>query len=195
MIPAPLRFTVVALLWLGRALPATAHEGPPYPIVMDERAGPYLVSVWADPDVGTGTFFIVLDPPPGAELPASTVVWVGVEPLSGRLPLAWHAAEHQPLRDRERYIAEVPFDAQEMWRVRVRVEGAEGAGEVSAEVEATPPGFGRWDLLLYLFPFVLLGGLWLYGALCKGKHTAPAPEQQQLAVVTIPNHPDGSNTI
>ncbi|HEX2163472.1 MAG TPA: hypothetical protein VHM02_05945, partial [Thermoanaerobaculia bacterium] len=40
------------------ALPAAAHEGPPYPIVVDRPAGPVLLSVWADPDVGTGTFHV-----------------------------------------------------------------------------------------------------------------------------------------
>jgi hypothetical protein len=174
MIRTAWRPAFVALFWLAAALPAQAHEGPPFPIIMDQRAGPYVVSVWADPDVGTGTFFVMLDPPSGAELPSGTEVWVGVEPVSGRLPLAWYQADHQPLRSRERYVAEVQFDAQEMWRVRVSVKGDGGGGEVRAEVEATPPGYGRWDLLLYLFPFVLLAGLWLYGALRKARASAPA---------------------
>jgi hypothetical protein len=52
-----------------------------------------------------------------------------------------------------------------MWHVRVNVSGANGAGEVTADVEATPPGFGAWDLLIYGFPFLLFGMLWLYAAL------------------------------
>src|SRR5215510_7571836 len=35
----------------------SAHEGPPYPIMVDKMIGPCLVSVWADPDVGIGTYF------------------------------------------------------------------------------------------------------------------------------------------
>jgi hypothetical protein len=27
-------------------------------------------------------------------------------------------------------------------------------------VEATPPGYGRWDLLVYLMPFLAIGVLW-----------------------------------
>ena len=52
------------------------------------------------------------------------------------------------------------FDAEELWRVRVRLESAQGNAETVATVEATPPGYGRWDLLLYLFPFLAVGALW-----------------------------------
>jgi hypothetical protein len=66
----------------------------------------------------------------------------------------------------------VEFDQQEMWKVRVHVSGAGGSGEVIAEVEATPPGFGAWDLLWYGFPFLLIGALWLYGALRRRRRAA-----------------------
>jgi hypothetical protein len=32
--------------------------------------------------------------------------------------------------------------------------------ELTAQVESTPPGYGLWDLAIYLFPFVLLGAMW-----------------------------------
>jgi hypothetical protein len=35
-------------------------------------------------------------------------------------------------------------------------------------VEVTPPGYGRWDLLIYLLPFAAVGALWLR-ALIKGR--------------------------
>jgi hypothetical protein len=138
-----------------------AHEGPPYPIVVDQPAGPFVVSVWADPDVGTGTFFVMIDPPPGGAVPEDTSVEVAVQPTSGRLAEASHSASRQPIRDRAQYMAEVPFDAQEMWRVRVVLKSAAGGGEVATEVEVTPPGLGRFDLVLYLFPFVAIGALWI----------------------------------
>ena len=40
---------VVAAL-LAAASVAGAHNGPPYPIVSDRLAGPYLVSIWTDQD-------------------------------------------------------------------------------------------------------------------------------------------------
>ena len=63
--------------------PAQAHEGPPFPIIVDEPLGPYVVSVWTDPDIGTGTFFVVLEPVGDARLPAGTVVRIGVRPIAG----------------------------------------------------------------------------------------------------------------
>ncbi|HEY3787451.1 MAG TPA: hypothetical protein VGL71_01295, partial [Urbifossiella sp.] len=144
--------TVIAAAWLLPICPVFAHEGPPFPIVMDQRAGPYIVSIWTDPDVGTGTFFVILAPAPGTTLPDELNVRVCVAPTSGRLAEACYDASRQNLRDQMQYFAEVEFDRQELWRVRVNVEGAGGSEEVLAEVEATPPGYGRWDLLIYSFP-------------------------------------------
>jgi hypothetical protein len=155
----------LAALWLILAQPARAHEGPPFPIVEDRPSGPYVVSVWTDPDVGTGTFFVILAPAPGTTLPDDLKAEVCVQPISDRLPEVGYAATRQNLRDRVQFFAEVQFDQQEFWRVRVHISGEGGDGEVRAEVEATPPGYGRWDLLIYSFPFVLFGGLWLYVAL------------------------------
>jgi hypothetical protein len=42
-------------------------------------------------------------------------------------------------------------------------------------VEATPPGYGRWDLLLYLFPFLGVGFLWLKAFLRGRRRNKAAP--------------------
>ena len=160
--------------WLGPLillllpLSAQAHDGPPFPIVLDELHGPYKVSVWTDPDVGTGTFFVFVDRQDG-ESTEDVRVRLSVTPTSGRLVEATYLTERQVIGRRIQYFGEVEFDAQEYWNVRVTIDGPPGKAEVVAEVEATPPGLGRWDLLLYLFPFVLLGGLWVFGVL-RGKH-------------------------
>lgn len=81
-----LRFLLAALA--GAALapgPLHAHEGPPYPVLVDQRCGPYRVSVWGDPDVGTGTFFITLETPRGVRFVHPTTVRLAVAPVSGRL--------------------------------------------------------------------------------------------------------------
>ena len=69
-----------------------AHQGPPYPLLVDRTVGPWIVSVWADPDVGVGTFFVMLDPAPGVAPPGETGVEVRVQPSSGRLPEAGQLA-------------------------------------------------------------------------------------------------------
>jgi hypothetical protein len=159
------------LLWLGivllpGALPAGAHQGPPFPILEDRRAGPYAVSVWTDPDVGTGTFFVVLEPPEGRSLPAKTRVRIGLQPVSRRLAEVIYEAEPQKAGYGARYFTPVRLDKEERWRARVLLDGSEGGGELTAEVEATPDGtIGPIALALYLMPFLAVGFLWLKAVL------------------------------
>jgi hypothetical protein len=138
-----------------------AHDGPPYAILVDKPAGHCCtISVWGDPDVGTGTFFIIVEPPPDGTIPDDVKITLAVQPASGRLPEARYAATREALRNQVQYKSEVQFDAQEKWRLRVLLESAQGSGEISTEVEVTPPGPGGWGILLYLFPFVAVGILW-----------------------------------
>jgi len=150
------------LCWLPLA---SAHEGPPDPILVDTSIGPCLVAVWANPHVGTGTFFIRLEPPPGSKSADAIALQVGVQPVSGRLAEARYPAQRAGGRGRVQYQADVPFDAQELWRVRILLHSADCSGEATVEVEVTPPGLGRWDVLLYLFPFLAVGCLWLRAVL------------------------------
>jgi hypothetical protein len=160
---------------LATAGRASAHEGPPYPILVDKMVGPCLVSVWADPDVGIGTFFIVLDPPRGGTLPEDVTIEIGVRPVSGRLAEARYKAERENLDSRVQFKAEIPFDAQERWLTRILLKSSHGSGEAAVEVEVTPPGYGRWDLLLYLFPFVAVGFLWLKAFLHRRSRKKVSP--------------------
>jgi hypothetical protein len=155
------------LLWLLAGLLCAcpfvrvhAHEGPPYAILVDKPVGPSVISVWSDPDVGIGTFFIIVEPPPNGTIPDDVKITLAVQPVSGRLPEARYPTTREALRNQVQYKSEVQFDAQEMWRVRVMLESAQGSGEISTEVEVTPPGPGGWGSLLYLFPFVAVGILW-----------------------------------
>ena len=143
----------------------SAHQGPPFNVIMDKKAGPCIVSIWADPDIGTGTFFIIVDAPKGGAIPDDLRVEVGVRPVSGRLAEALYPATRQALRGQVQYQAAVEIDAQELWQTRIILHSLQGDGEVTAQVEATPPGYGRWDVLLYFFPFAAVGLLWLRAVL------------------------------
>lgn len=145
----------------------SAHEGPPYPLFLDRQVDRYVVSVWTDPDVGTGLFFVILSG--SAELPSDLRVQVGVQPVSGRLPEVFYTAQRESLQGQVQYRAEVQLDAEELWQVRVRLESAQGNVETVATVEATPPGYGRWDLLVYLMPFLAIGVLWSIAMIRKLK--------------------------
>lgn len=152
-----LRRALPLIIILLFAKTTSAHEGPPFPLFVDQKVDRYVVSVWTDPDVGTALFFVIINTP---ELPADLRVQIGVQPVSGRLPEAVYTAQRENLQNQVQYRADVHFDAEELWRVRVRLESAQGSAETVATVAATPPGYGRWDLLLYLVPFLAIGLLW-----------------------------------
>jgi len=164
-------YLVALLIIFGVVRIASAHEGPPFAIVVDQKADRYVVSIWSDPDVGEALFFVILNAP---EPPADLRVQIGVQPVSGRLPEAFYAAERENVQGQIQYRAQVHFDAQELWRVRVRLESAQGNAETFATVEATPPGYGRWDLLVYLLPFVAIGVLWAVAMLRRIKRRTGA---------------------
>jgi len=139
---------------------AAAHNGPPFPIITDQRVGPCMVSLWAHPDIGTGAFYIMVDSVPGGSIPKDLKIQIGVRPVSERLPEVVYSAWLEDLRGQVEYKTEVQFDQQEYWNVRLILDSSAGGGQALSKVEATPPGFGRWDLLLYLLPFLGAGFLW-----------------------------------
>jgi hypothetical protein len=170
-------FFQTSLLVVMLAPNAAAHNGPPFPIITDQRVGPCIISLWTHPDVGTGYFFIMVDPLPGGSIPKDLKVQVGVQPVSGRLAEVVYPAQLQDLRGQVEYKTEVQFDQQEFWKVRLILSSSSGSGEALSKVEATPPGFGRWDLLLYLLPFLGVGFLWVM-AIAKRRRLRKVRAQQ-----------------
>lgn len=152
---------VTALIIGTYPCPLKAHEGPPFPLFVDKPLGEYRVSLWADPDIGEAQFFVIIETPEGTipQVEPRAAIWT--EPTSGRLSRQMYAAARQPLRSHMQFEAKPHFDQQDFWKIGVRITGADGTNrELVTEVESTPPGLGPWDLAIYLFPFVLLGGLW-----------------------------------
>jgi hypothetical protein len=154
---------LLSVLWLVSPTPAMAHNGPPFPIIENRRVGPCVISLWTHPDVGTGTFFVFVEPIPGGTVPIDLKVKIGVQPESGRLPEAVYTATEDDSGGQLQYKAVVEFDRDEFWRVRLVMESSQGRGEEFSRVEATPVGFGKWDLLFFLLPFLLIAFLWLRG--------------------------------
>jgi hypothetical protein len=157
------RALLVLFVLATLAAPLNAHQGPPFPVLVDEVEPPWSISIWADPDVGTGTFFVQLQPAEGASLPADTRVTVFVQPADGRVEETRWVAEREDWKYGEQHIAKVDFPTREFWLVRTVVE-SESAGrsvERTLRVEVTPPGYGPIDLLLYLWPFLAIAVLWI----------------------------------
>jgi hypothetical protein len=137
----------------------------PPPALLEEPLGPYVASALADPDVGTGTFYVLLALPDGAPPPAGTSVTVWVEPEDGHAAPSSHAAERQQTRYGERFVARVPLDAEGPWQMRLVIDGPAGQGQSSFPVRVTLSGTGWLATLACLLPFIGLAGLWLRGTL------------------------------
>jgi hypothetical protein len=158
-------YTSLVFVCLASPHPVSAHVGAPYPVLLEEAVGPYTASAIADPDVGTGTFYVLVSSGEDRPLPAGTEVEVRAEPEDGHTLATTHRAQRQHTRYGERYVVEVPFDAEGVWQVRLQIEGPLGAGETTFPVRVTPSGIGWLATLACLLPFLLLGVLWLRGAL------------------------------
>ena len=186
---------ILLLLLMMLPVAARAHNGPPFPIIENKKVGPCIVSLWTHPDVGTGAFYVFVEPAPGGTVPDDLKIQIAVQPATGRLPEASYSAERVKSRDQMQYNAMADFDRQELWRVRLIVQSAQGSGEATTQVEVTPPGFGRWDLLLYLLPFLLVAFLWFRGiARVRRRRSELITQEAQAAntarVAGTANHAD-----
>lgn len=158
------QWVLVAAFCLAMGVPAKAHNGPPFPIVENRKTGPFVISLWTHPDLGTGTFFVIVDPAPGGTVPSDLKVQIAVQPENGRLPEAVYDTWLDAVRDHLQYDNnQVAFDKQEVWRVRLILTSSIGGGEVLSRVEPTPTGLGKWDLLLYALPFLFAAFMWYRG--------------------------------
>lgn len=178
-----LSFVFYGILFVCVRCPfACAHEGPPFPILMDKPVANHLVSVWADPDIGEARFFIIVESAlggPPTEVPNVTM-WF--ESVSGRTERVDCQTKQQTLRNQLQFTANPYFDQRDMWNVGFRLTSAEGdSEEVTTQIESTPPGFGLWDLAIYLFPFFLFGGMWVLAMARRRRMRCPGQEDIEAA--------------
>jgi hypothetical protein len=165
---------------------AHAHNGPPFPIITEQRVGPCIVSLWIHPDIGTSPIFILVDPAPGNSIPKDLALRVGIQPVSGRLPEVVYQTALADQRGQLEYKTDVEFDRQEFWNVRLILTSSAGGGESLAKVEATPIGYGRWDLLLFALPFAAVGFLWFKVATKRRQQRKQRLAQASLAATPLP---------
>ena len=157
---------VVLTLVAAAARVASAHDGPPYPIVSDRLVGPYLVSIWTDPDttddgVPGGQFWVRVDRRGrDQELPEQTRARVAIRPLDRTGPEL--EAPAAPVRgDVTNQFAALVMDHEGRFAVQVAIDGPLGLASVEGEVDATYDLRPSAYLLpVYLLPFVLAGLVW-----------------------------------
>lgn len=146
--------------------PLGAHDGPPFPIVSDQHVGPYVVSVWTDPDTTDdgskgGQFWVRLRLAKKNEaLPPATRATVRVKPLDRTGPE--QRALASPVRDDvTNQFASVVMDHEGRFGVHVAIDGPLGSASIDSAVDATytlRPA--RSMLFVYLAPFLVVGALW-----------------------------------
>lgn len=164
----------ILLFLLAIRVSAFPHVGPPFPIITDQRVGPCVISLWTHPDIGTGSFWVMVDPPPGGSVPNDVKVQLAIQPVDGRIPEVVYDTQRDNQRGQVQFSnTTVPFDRQEFVKVRVLLQSTAGNGEAGARVEITPTGFGRWDLLFYLLPFLAVAALWYQGMRKRKKQRRP----------------------
>ena len=138
---------------------ASAHFGEPYPVLIDQPVGPYLVTTYVDPDVGTGTFYVDVMPASGT-VPADTTVIINATPEDNHTAPALVIIKGKRADPGLEYEGDVKLDAEGYWAIRMQVAGPAGAGVITFRVLVTPP-YPQWlSTLQCLFPFVVIAGLW-----------------------------------
>ncbi|MCB9897323.1 MAG: hypothetical protein H6825_04910 [Planctomycetes bacterium] len=173
---------------------ASAHEGPPYPVIVDEPHGPWLLTVWADPDVGRGTFWVQLEEDGSHRAPADTVVHVSVMPADGRLDPVTVLADPEAWGSGQKHVAYVDFPTREFWTAHFVLDSASTGehAESVVNIEVTPPGYGTIDLLIYSWPFVAIGALWIHAIRKRTRMLAAERlEQEEAAAADAAASHDG----
>src|SRR5580658_7269359 len=113
------RLVATAALSLLLALPASAHNGPPFPIIENRKMAGCVISLWTHPDIGTGTFFVLVDSIPGGKIPDGLQVEIGIQPESGHLAEVVYPAVRDDSRRQVEYTVSAQFDRDEFYRVRL----------------------------------------------------------------------------
>jgi hypothetical protein len=148
-------FVIFVASWPGHL---QAHSGPPFPIVTDQRAGAYRVTLWSDPDAtddqtAAGRFWVTL-------APAAPSVVLAIRPLDGKggersAPAAAVNGDDQ------RHYAALLMDHEGRYGVRVTIAGPSGSAAVDAYTDATYDLRPRPILtVVFVLPFLLVGFVW-----------------------------------
>lgn len=179
---------VVGCALVGDSGPALAqshdmmmHHGVPSRVVADQRVGPYVASVWVEPEVGDGAVYVMLNPANGVAFTPPSAVQIAVAPVSGRMGEMVHEArlEAVPAGAGARYMTHLMFDRADRWNVRVIVEGPAGGGQfVTLVASTTNASMGLFGVSLASIPFVLVAFVYWRSRLARRRMTpalSPAP--------------------
>ncbi len=152
------------------------HHGVPSRVVADQRVGPYVASLWIEPEVGDGAVYVMLGAADGLPFTPPTAVRVAVAPASGRAAEMVQEARLDPVgaRTGAGYVTHLMFDREDRWNVRVTVEGPAGGGRIVAQVESVANAtHGLVGVLLGSTPFLLVAFVYWRSWLARRRMTPP----------------------
>jgi hypothetical protein len=126
------------------ARPAQAHGGGK-PQLTNSPAGPYVISVWTQPEpVRVGEFHITIavaeqsETREAADLVLDATVRVQVQPLDPSLESLSAFATRESAVNKLFYEADLELPSAGRWQVLISVEGPAGAGATTFDIEALP---------------------------------------------------------
>jgi hypothetical protein len=178
-VAAAVRVLLTAAVFTTPAVPLLAHSGPPFPLISDRVAGPYQISVWADPDATdngspAGQFWVMLRLADGSVLPPETHVLITIRPTDR--PASQQSGRTTALNgDMSRQFVALLMDHEGPFAMQATISGPRGSAVVDAAVEATydlRPA--RWLLALYVMPFLAVGFLWLKLLISRRRKSSPS---------------------
>ncbi len=172
--------TIGLILALLIIAPAQAH-GIGKMLVLNETAGPYLLSVWTDPDPlradQTHVVVAVTDPTTRQPIVSGVDVTITMTAVGGPPNTLSETAGTDSV-NRFFYAAEFNDQLTEgRWQVGVRVTGQAGTGELTGyEIDVEPPRRINW-LWLGIGGLALAVVVWVAGSMRAAGPPSPAPRR------------------
>ena len=152
------------------------HHGVPSRMIANQRVGPYLASVWIEPEVGDGSVYVMLDATDEKSFTPPSSVRVAIAPVSGHQSEMVSEAHAEPMHGKAgaQYMTNVMFDRPERWNMRIVVEGSAGGGQIALQVESTSnASLGPVGVILGSIPFLLVTLVYWRSALARRRVTLP----------------------
>jgi hypothetical protein len=127
------------------------------------EAGPYLVSVWSQPDpprVGRLDVSVAVMRPPGGEAALDVRARLQAAPADNHGKGVVVALERGAGGNLLLYHANVEVPIATRWRMTVEVEGPHGRGAAPFELDVRPARSLAWFLIILVAAVVIAAGIW-----------------------------------
>ncbi len=178
-------WVLLLLLWVAATGQAFGHGGGA-PQIVNEPAGPYLVSAWTNPDplrIGTIHMTVAISEPAGEGFSADAVAGEAVLGAAVRVVLESQdnpairpvggLATHEKAMNRLFYEADLEVPETGIWRVTLLIDGPGGTGETGFEVQVLPSTRMNWPVLVAAAAVVIVAAVLVQ---MSGKSRAPREE-------------------